>query len=547
MPDNTMDDAPETAREPASESGPPKGTRRYPVLLGILVISIAAGAWVYKTRPDLVTRVLPVLNSKLSLGRPSQALSDSSSQNLLSSGEVLNSVGKSPAQLVKGLFPTLDGSAGPEAAVSTEACPPNPLAAPAEESETGDRPSDGRTEARGEGSISPRMIETPVIVPRAPSNEPAPHPTGTSHGETASAAAVATGDAVSEPKSPNDHKRRPAVERPGDRKKTSKKQLASVQPASHREGEEASQKPGAKRHLGEGQEARGERFELPGSLMVAIKDYQGTAVKWGLMVVLDDSLVMGKKTKTWNPTRGAVAASLVSKLPSALTPGSRLAVRDFLCPQKTERRKCLSHLLFDWDGAPYKNLEEKLKKVEPAGRTDPCAAAAYAVKKDLAGLGQITPRVLIVTGGRAKCDTREVLQALAQHKSKDKVVVDVVGIGMLRKTVRGYSAMAKRSQGAFLKADNPGELEQVLSRYKKILSKRAMEKIEIRGEKAVFTVNPGEEITLAPGAYSVVLPLVASLKAAKRIIGDIKIRSGESTVVHVRIRKGRPIVKTAKK
>jgi hypothetical protein len=343
-------------------------------------------------------------------------------------------------------------------------------------------------------------------------------------------------------------KRGPAVELPGERKQAAKiKSEAPRQSNVPRETEQASKETDEKQARHETVEAKSRRFELPGSLTVAIKDYEGSVVKWGMMVILDDSVVMGKKSKIWSPTRSAVAASLVTKLSKSLTPGSRLAVRDFMCSQKRGRGNCLSHLLFDWADSPYKGLEEKLKKVGPAGRTDPCAAAAYAVKKDMSGLGQLARRLLIVTSGTTKCNPREIFQALGQHKPKQSVVIDVVGLGVPRRTVRGYATLARRAGGVFLKADNPGEVERILPRYKKLLHKRAMEKVEVRGEKAVFTVNPGEELTLAPGVYSVVLPLVASLRAAKRTISDIKIRSGETTVIEVKIRKGRPIVKIAKK
>ncbi len=81
----------------------------------------------------------------------------------------------------------------------------------------------------------------------------------------------------------------------------------------------------------------------------------------------------------------------------------------------------------------------------------------------------------------------------------------------------------------------------------KMLKTPAMEKIEVRGENAVFTMFPEEEITLTPGAYTVVLPVVAGLNPAKRAIENVKVNSGEASVMDVRIRKGRPTIKMSRK
>ncbi len=72
-----------------------------------------------------------------------------------------------------------------------------------------------------------------------------------------------------------------------------------------------------------------------------------------------------------------------------------------------------------------------------------------------------------------------------------------------------------------------------------------MEKIEIRSDKASLTTTPGQEITLVPGSYSVVLPVVAGIQPSKRRIEHVKISSGQTTEIEVK--RGRPIVKIGKK
>lgn len=548
MPDKKEDEVQQTGQESASECSSSRRSHRFPLLLGILIALVAAAAWVYASRPSLVGQLLLTLNSYRAPEQPTAALSQSRSSDLVSTGKVLGSVGKSLARPTDMPAPTLEGLGGSESGSEDVPRPTGPTSDALGEDKVSGKSFPGQAQAGDESSASPQMIETPVIVPRSPSSESSAGVTGSEHTDRSSGAPLIKDDVDTQGKSQEVLKRRPAVELPGERKKAASiKGEASDRSDVPGEGEGSSKNTSEREGLREVGEAKSRRFELPGSLTIAIKDYEGSVVKWGVMVILDDSVVMGKKSKTWSPTRSAVAASLVTKLPETLTPGSRLAVRDFLCSEKRDRGNCLSHLLFDWADAPYKDLAEKLKKVGPAGRTNPCAAAAYAVKKDMSGLGQLSRRLLIVTSGSTKCNPREVLQALGRHKPKENIAIDVVGLGIPRKALHGYATLVRRSNGFFMKADNSGEVERILSRYKKVLSRRAMEKVEVRGERAVFTVNPGEEITLAPGTYSVVLPLVASLKAAKRTIDDIKIRSGETTEIEVKIRKGRPIVKIAKK
>jgi hypothetical protein len=296
------------------------------------------------------------------------------------------------------------------------------------------------------------------------------------------------------------------------------------------------------------------QFQLPGSLKVSIHNYSGSLPKWSLMVILDDSASMTRKTKNWTAGKIQTAEAAVEKIAASLTPGSKLAVRDFACnkseDKKASKKPCLSRMRYDWAEAPCSGLKEKIAAADGGGVTNPCAAAAYSLKKDFGASDNLTPRVILITDGASKCSSREVAKALDQHKSKGKVGVDVIAVGMVGKAKKrhaGYDKLAKKTEGKLIKIDRPADLDAGLSGYAKLLKKPVMEKVEIKGDNAVFTTNLEEEITLPPGSYSVVLPVVAGLNPSKRTIQTVKINSGEASVLDVKIKKGKPTIKVVKK
>ncbi|MGO9117786.1 MAG: hypothetical protein ACLQPD_09275 [Desulfomonilaceae bacterium] len=291
-----------------------------------------------------------------------------------------------------------------------------------------------------------------------------------------------------------------------------------------------------------------EQFQYPGSLIVNIPKYSGVIPKWGLMVILDDSAIMGRKGKNWNPSRFQTAMNLIGKLPTAIAPGSKIAVRDFVCTKSEGKKKasvkCLSNIRYDWAESPFKGLTEKVGQSSPGGINNPCAAAVFSLKKDFASIGGMTPRILVLTDGTPKCNHSDLFNALDEH-GKDKVSVDVIALGINKKRLNAYSSVTKKTNGFFFKVDKPSDIETAVKRYDKVLKTKLMEKIEIRGDKASLTTTPGQEITLVPGSYSVVLPVVAGIQPSKRRIERVKISSGQTTEIEVK--RGRPIVKIGKK
>jgi hypothetical protein len=310
-------------------------------------------------------------------------------------------------------------------------------------------------------------------------------------------------------------------------KKEQKESEATTTPRTT-QPEIASRKPPAEPE----DQGRSEQFQLPGSLVVNIPGYTGVTPKWALMVILDDSAIMGRKNKNWNPSRLQTAINLVGKLPTAIAPGSKIAVRDFVCTKSEDKKKaqvnCLSNMRYDWAESPFKGLTEKVGQSTPGGANNPCAAAAFSLKKDFGAIGGLTPRILVLTDGTPKCNHSDLFSALDGH-GKDRVSVDVVAIGIRKKRLNAYSAVTKKTNGVFFKIDKPSDVENAVKSYEKTLKAKLMDKIEIRGEKATITTIPGKEVTLVPGTYSVVLPAVAGIHVSKRRIENVKITSGQKT------------------
>ncbi|HMK36648.1 MAG TPA: hypothetical protein VK463_16360, partial [Desulfomonilaceae bacterium] len=371
----------------------------------------------------------------------------------------------------------------------------------------------------------PKAVETPVIVTREP--------------EQADSKPTQKGADTSSIVGPADDSANQSAVRTGETGESAKT--------------ETKQDSGALKAAAVGNTAEAEdkaQFQLPGSLKVRIHDYSGDLPKWAVMVILDDSVSMTRKTKNWAAGKMQTAETVVSRIASALPPGSKLAVRDFTCgnsdEKKSKKAPCLSRMVYEWAESPYSGLKEKVGQTVAGGPTNPCAAAAYSLKKDF-GSDHLIPRILVVTDGTAKCAFNEVVKALDQHKAKGKVGVDVVAVGMGKKRQAGYATLTKKTDGMLLKIERPGDLDAGVSRYVKALRTPMMEKVEVKGENSVFTMHPQEEITLPPGTYTVVLPVVVGLNPAKRIVPHVKINSGEANILDVRIRKGKPTIKLGKK
>ena len=543
MAEQTTDEQKTPGAEPQEDSARVRPPRKSIILktLPVIVIVLAVAVGVaYKM--GVLKKYFPAAGSSEVVTKSEPAFTGIPPEKLLSTNQLLTSVGKAPGDQTDLQAGTQERSLTSEAEPKVEsrapeedrAASPIPAEQPAVQAQQGAvTPSPGAA-----AQFAPKTVETPVIDSKVTSS-PLERLDDGKGGQQAG------------PESPT-----PTDARKGPRKGNSEELVSgktSVQEKSKKFGAGKGADgphPAESKLPAQVDRGRPEQFQLPGSLLIRIHSYTGTTVKWGLMVILDDSDSMARQLKPWNPNRSEAAAGLVAKLAEVTTPGSRMAIRDFACGKSSDDKKkgrCLSHVLYEWNDAPFKQLKEKLQEAKPGGQTNPCAAAAFVAKQDLKGGQGLTPRILLVTNGAAKCDFKEVLKALDRTESKEKPVVDVVALGLSKKRERGYSTVAKKSGGVFLRADSPAEIGHVISRYEKILNTKAMEKVEVRGEKSVFTVNPGEELTLAPGSYTVVLPLVAGIQAPKRTVSNVKINSGEPNVMEVRVKKGKLTVQAGKK
>ncbi len=566
MTEKQVDDQKRIEEETNSSPAVPSGARTSPLLKGfllILVLIISAGA---SYRAGLLEPWIRWAKSYQASGKATTVLSGLPVWDLLSSHNELTVVGKTPVDPSEVLLPSKSDGTG--STDSAKSCPPELFRAQSQEGEVTTRGaivagSVALPENKSESSKKD-FAEAPTIVTRKPSEtEPGGKETGKERSILPASAAseahkaAAREEADSLDQLPTNHKPDKATQKeqraakpennpPPIPKNLKKKSTGSHQPKTNRSDVAVVPTP----ESGSSDTAKSDRYQLPGAMLVKIASYEGSLTKWGIMVILDDAASMAKKVKPWSPNRSRAAVTLVEKLPEIMTPGSKMAVRDFLCRKSASKKKgrpCLSHMLYDWSDSPFKQLKQSLERVDPRGSNNPCAAAAFVVKRDLSGLGQLSARVLVVTNGAAKCVGVGVTKAIDRHRGSGKVALDVIALGMRQKYSRGYALLAKRTGGVFLRVNGPDDLDRTLARYKKILHKRTLERIEVRGENAVFTVTPGKEITLAPGSYSVVLPLVENLKESKRKITNVTVKSGETKVLQVRIKKGRPVVRFAKK
>lgn len=537
------DQQPQNNTNASTTAAPPEQQRKFgfATLLILVVVAVAAAAGGYYFHDlgrSAAKQPTPPAQEQLA-----PVLAQLSPDNAPSSSELLSELGKSPADPSRVLFPAFDKPSESDSGTKAKSCPPAgslPAGADAMEKE----PKAALREAVPLGSTAqPAMAGKALTAPAISSRGP--------------------GDASAPEKPPRGKKEAQAKARDAQ-KKTPAGDAAAAEPeseASPAKESKTADAPASEAKVPAGtaakardtlDQSRPEQFQLPGSLVVKIQGYAGTTSRWGLMVVLDDSAAMAKKTRVWQPNRLQTGLDFIAKLPEALPPNCRLAVRDFMCPQADATKKrtggtCPSHILYDWADNPFKGLKDKLQNVQPGGLTDPCGAAAYALRKDLSGMKNEVPRVLLITSGAGKCSAKELLHALDDKAGRDHTQIDLLALGMPKKREVPYAAVVRKSKGLLLKLDRPTDMDHVLARYGKVLKAKAREKIEVRSDKTVFASALDEELTLPPGTYTVTLPPVSGLEASRRVIANIKVGSGEAKVVEVPLKKGRSGARSGKK
>ena len=425
----------------------PKLTRMKLIVGFVLVIGSALAFTAYVLRPEALSlkalRNVKVLQDFLSASRNDAAIQaevksvflTNDNGELISSETVLGTVGRNPVDPTRILIATFSRNG----THSTNL--PNDPVAESQESETEQQkandtaPPDPSAEATFKQEPETVPAVKPERVKTTPDNqekrenktstETSKKKAGTEKPSTAKdKEASAQASTESEPK--------PAVTSPpavtGIRVTPRSEQTSSTKP----QPEEADTKD--KKKL--------QDYQVPGSLLVDLKNYKGKPIPWGLMVILDDSAFMGRKTKTWKPNRMDAAIKFVKGVSQVITPGSKIAVRDFYCSKENRRgrraHRCLSRLLANWSNSPFVEMKNKLNETVPTGVNQPCAAIAHAVKTDMLELNKLYPRVVVVTGGASRCPYARVLKALRSAKSNRPVHVDVIGVGMPKKNKKAY-------------------------------------------------------------------------------------------------------------
>ena len=373
------------------------------------------------------------------------AFKPSSGGQLVSSQTLLKLVGRTPGERDRSLFSALEkgSSAGKEEAPKKEAA--------ADVQQRGPNSAAAQPQEAGSGSdapVGPPPATNLAVTPPGPPPEKA--------GREEKTVVPVVGPAPEVPPGPE---RKATESSDADKSRAPLQRAPRAVMGGEREPKVAPEDP----------DNRPEKFQLPGSLTVNIPGYQGSLMRVGLLVILDNSREMGKKTKTWSPNRASFAIDMVSKIAKALPPGSRLTVRDFLCNKPpgndpVPAKPCPCRKLYEWSKAPFEGLKGRLDKISTVGANNPCAAAAFALKGDFSGVGDLVPRILVLTGGARKCVANEVLKSMKESGSKSHPAVDVVSIGNHKKTAKGYSVLASKTGGVFLRAEKPVDVNVAISR-----------------------------------------------------------------------------------
>jgi hypothetical protein len=115
-------------------------------------------------------------------------------------------------------------------------------------------------------------------------------------------------------------------------------------------------------------------------------------------------------------------------------------------------------------------------------------------------------------------------------KGKSVVNIDVVALGMKAERQESYSKLAASSGGIFLALGVSSELQSSTTNYVQSLNLPRLEPVRVVGKRMAYTVFPGEELSLVPGNYSILLPSDGS-EPSKRLLKNVKINSGEHRVI----------------
>jgi hypothetical protein len=281
--------------------------------------------------------------------------------------------------------------------------------------------------------------------------------------------------------------------------------------------------------------------DIYGTLVVNIEGYKGIPVKWALLVILDNSKTMNEEFGKAGQTRRDVALDVTLSLAKALPSGSQMAVRAFTS-EAVARKKSkeiplrLSKLVLDWTEDPASKLPHVLQAISFRDSDNLCAALSRSLQKDFAGISDATRRIVLVSDGQKECSFQEALRLLAKEKAREDVVVDVVAIDMPGPARGSYAKLTADTGGTLVKLASPEGLREKVSRYCASLELYRQLPLEVMSGHARRSIQAGEGFRFSPGSYTVELPEIEGGATGKRLIKNVKIETGKTTVLNISAR-----------
>ncbi|MBM3301293.1 MAG: hypothetical protein FJY85_15235, partial [Deltaproteobacteria bacterium] len=269
MPENLVDEKQRSDQKPAPTAPPANRRRTSRVLILLLLMLVICVAMIVGYRQGVVQTALRHAQSMYLLSKGDRVLTKTTQENLVSPGSASGVVGKSAVDV----SPVL--SVEPVQATSrpTESKPETP--GPGEEESVPEKPLPGEQPAQPtvavgpvatvSGTKAPKIVETPVIVPRQPPEESKPEPTEPSRvGAAPTETKEQTAEIEREKKEPKETKRRGPVAHPAEKTKRVGARSALGATASVQKPEAKVEASGVKEDSASrgDDKGKGERFQL---------------------------------------------------------------------------------------------------------------------------------------------------------------------------------------------------------------------------------------------------------------------------------------------
>lgn len=282
-----------------------------------------------------------------------------------------------------------------------------------------------------------------------------------------------------------------------------------------------------------------DQTSVPGKLAVNLNGHEAS-VPWALLLILDNSQTMLPSQNTHHIDGKRIAQELVSELARNKPPGCAVSLRDF-APEIMRRagKKVpikVTHVVWPWvDSTGDTSQLPLLLETRWTGENDLRPAITHASRTDFRHVQQRNRRVALITDGLGDRVKVASLDSMLKACGKEKVVLDVIAIGMKSPDDEEYTRLVQSEKGIFLRLSVPEQVVPTVGDYLRLLARAMPPSVEIFGSSGNWTLDRGAAISLAPGSYSVLLPRTHGLALAQRIVDDVKISSGMTTLLDIEI------------